>query len=203
MKNKKAQTQPFTPPSSAQPITQPTLQPKKSKAWLWIIFFIFVLIVLSGTLGYIFVISKIPIFKYPGDISGYYRVSIYDDNAKEYKECLEFTDSINPCVEGVGGVSYGPSDENNERNKITFLKLTSGGDSFKSYLRSLCDDPLYSCEDTNGDIIVDGKSYDVQKMIYWFYEDDEYISLKQWGDIQILESPVVKYFLKKYPPIDI
>lgn len=67
MLNKKAQTQPGMQP---QQVVDPSMQgnvvaqpKKKSKAWLWILFFIFILIVLGGTLGYILVISKIPIFK--------------------------------------------------------------------------------------------------------------------------------------------
>ena len=39
----------------------------------------------------------------------------------------------------------------------------------------------------------------------WIYNvDDEYVSIGQWGDnVQSIESPVVKYFLDKYPPINI
>jgi len=135
---------------------------------------------------------------YPSKISGFPLLSINDEDALKYSECFDILENKEVCVAGIGSVTYG---NNAERNDVVRMEITLGADSYKTYLKSLCDTPLYSCEN---DIVVDGKTYETQKMIYWFYEDTKYIEVKQWGDsMRILESPVVKYFLKKYPPIQI
>ncbi|OJI06219.1 hypothetical protein BK004_04840 [bacterium CG10_46_32] len=152
-----------------------------------------VILLIAGAIGYVMFLKG----PYPSKISEFPLSSINDENALTYSECFLFG-SNETCVSGIGSVTYG---NNKERNDVVRLEVTSGIDSHKSYLKSLCNEPKYSCEKN---IIVDGKTYETQKMMHWYYENNKFVEIKQWGDnIKILESPVVKYFMKKYPPIQI
>jgi len=132
---------------------------------------------------------------YPSSISDFSLLSIDDVSALGYEECFEETLN-NVCITGIGSVTY---NNDFETDDVVRMKVVSRPDLYKAHLKSYCIDPLFFC---SGNIIVDNKSYKNQKLIYWFYEDDKFIEIRQWGnDILVLESPVVKYFMKKYPPI--
>ena len=99
-------------------------------------------------------------------------------------------------MSGISLITYGNSDE---MNKIERIKVTKGLSIHKTDLMFSCNDPLFSCENN---IVINDKTYNNKKMIYWYYSNDEFIKIEQWGSNQrSINSPVVKYFLKKYPPI--
>ena len=164
---------------------------KRGSVWLWVL--VVVIVVVAGV--YFLFFSG----GYPSEISGYPLEGDYDENAAEVDTCLDIGSGEEVCVKGVASAVYG---DNRERNDVQIFEMTSGAGAHRTYMKSLCSDPLYSCE---GNVIVDGKSYSAQKMIYWFYDDgDSYVSIKQWGDsVQGLDSPVVEYFLNKYPPVSV
>lgn len=169
----------------------------KKKGGIGIIIAILVVVIILVIIGIViyYMFFKGP---YPSKISGSPLLQVDDENALKYSECFQLETNKEVCIAGVGSATYG---NDAERDDVVRMEVTLGADLYKSYLKSLCSDPLYSCE---RNIYVDGKTYETQKMIHWFYEDNKYFEIKQWGNnMRILESPVVKYFMKKYPPIEI
>jgi uncharacterized protein YpmB len=156
-----------------------------------IIVVVFVILIGAGIWAYLEYFSG----PYP-KISGFNIDSVDDENALSYQECSQLETGKQVCISGVGSVTYGSS---GEQDDVVRMEVTLGAEDHKAFLKSLCEKPLYTCE---RNIIIDGKTYETQKMIYWYYEENKYFQIKQWGNnMKILESPVVKYFLKKYPPV--
>lgn len=132
---------------------------------------------------------------YPSKISDFSLLNIDDVSALGYEECFEET-LDNVCIVGIGSVAYSNDVETDD---VVRMKVVSRPDLYRAHLKSYCIDPLFFCD---GNIIIDSKSYDDKKLIYWFYENDKFVEVKQWGDgALVLDSPVVKYFIRKYPPI--
>ena len=164
----------------------------KKRGWIGIVVLVLIIVIALGVGAYFMFFSG----PYPSSISGSPLNRIDDESAQAYSECFDFITDSEVCIVGIGSATYG---DVAERNDVVRIEVTLGTSTYKSYLKSLCSDPLYSCE---RNIVIDGSTYDTQKMIYWFYEDNKYFEIKQWGDsMRILGSPVVKYFMKKYPPI--
>ncbi len=133
------------------------------------------------------------------EIAGYSGRKL-DFNSNELCDNLDDGAGEEICQTALNSLFYSNAQESND---IIFFKTTKGGNAFKSFIKSHCNDSLWDCDSVNN-VIVDGKSYDTQKLIYWYYDDDKYISIKQWGDdMGVLDSSVVKHFLNKYPPIEI
>lgn len=139
---------------------------------------------------------------YPEEIAGYPLIGVYDDISRRFQDCSDPEDGEQICLNGLGSATYGNSVESDD---IIFYEVNPGSSAYKVRLKSLCNETLYECNnDYSGDIIIDSKSYDKQKIIYWFYGNDKLLRVKQWGDgMQVIDSPVVQYFLNNYPPINI
>ncbi len=135
---------------------------------------------------------------FPPVISGYSGENLEFNN----NELCDYIDSTGEeiCQTALNSLFYSNIQESNE---IIFFKITKGDDDFKSFMKQFCNDSFWDCDSVDN-VFVDGKSYSTKKLIYWYYETDKYISIKQWGSNPLsLNSPVFKYFLNKYPPISV
>ena len=160
------------------------MENKKGGAGLWILI---ALIVIAVGVGFYFLFSG------SGEVEGY------------EKEVQEFnTDTICEDIDGYGeycmkvisSTSYIAPEEYIE---VVLVRMVSGLDVQKNFFNSICENQAECNKIKNTVITMEDSSH---ASIGWYFSEEKMISIKQQGNnIKSESSPVVRYYLNKYPPV--
>ncbi|MBT4135807.1 hypothetical protein HOD75_04715 [archaeon] len=165
---------------------------KQGKAGI-IILIIVIILILIGGIGAFFVLRDSRAI--PG-----YTYEIPDFEVQEI--CDEFGEvEGDVCVKATDSIFYKNEDESND---IIVFEITKGVSDLKSFLKSTCEIAGDDCEFMGEVMVFYRGGVGGQEAFTWYYSDYEYVTLKQWGDNPGSDdSDVVKFYLNKYPPIQI
>jgi hypothetical protein len=124
-----------------------------------------------------------------------YNVETNDNDIEEVCAKIK-NDTVEICVDIKDSKTYRNGEK--ETVEVGVIEITKNINDYIDFL-------LESCVSKDGckkneDIYMDS----VSKNIYWFYDESKLITTDQWGDqTGLLGSPIIQYYLDKYPPIDI
>jgi hypothetical protein len=162
---------------------------KKGKAGIIII--IVLLLAIAGVSSYFI------FFRDSRAIEGFtYEVPSF--NAQEICDYYdEYAGDI--CVQATDSVVYYSDGETDD---VILFEITKGFIDHKSMLESSCEAPN-QCEHIR-DVFIFYPNGPDRPTFLWYYEEDKFLRIKQWGDNSRAESSkVIKHYLDKYPQIQI
>jgi hypothetical protein len=168
----------------------------KEKGGLGIFGVIVLVVIIFGVLAYFIFFRDIRA------ISGYaYEIPNFNTNeicdyygGYEGDICVRATDSVIYYKEGkING---------DETNDVILFMITKGLSEHKSMLKSSCSVGS-ECNHIRN-VFISYPSGPERPAFSWYYSNEEFIRIKQWGDgISAENSKVIERYLKKYPPIQI